>query len=106
MNLFCQLTATQNLDISVSWHHDRGHCGRVLINGIATDRLSVPLLSTIEIETTQAWIDAIKIDGIEIHDYLPVPADSCNIVSIPEPFYRWWHVRSGQGWLLHPHLPG
>jgi len=24
------------------------------------------------------------------------------IIRLPEPFYRWWHRASGQGWLLEP----
>lgn len=106
MNLFCQLTDITDLDVSVVWHSDQGNGGSVSINGVGTDRLHVPLLSSIEIIMTNAWINTITVDGIEIHDYLPVQTDPCHTVSIPEPFYRWWHIRSGQGWLLYPWLPG
>ena len=43
----------------------------------------------------------VLVDGIEIlprYRYL-----SCNsVLTIPEPFYCWYHRISGQGWLLEP----
>ncbi len=45
--------------------------------------------------------DAVVIDRIEIlpkYSYMAV--DGKLIIS--EPFYRWYHRASGQGWLLEP----
>lgn len=45
--------------------------------------------------------DTVTVDGIEIlpkYQYLAVD----NKLTIPEPFYRWYHRVSGQGWLLNP----
>jgi len=45
--------------------------------------------------------DMVVIDGIEIlpkYSYMAV--DGKLIIS--EPFYRWYHRASGQGWLLEP----
>jgi hypothetical protein len=46
--------------------------------------------------------DAVTVDGEEIlpkYQYLAVNG----WLTIPEPFYRWYHRVSGQGWLLTPH---
>lgn len=56
-----------------------------------------PLLMPLEF----AADDRVIIDGIEIlprYDYL---ADN-GVLSIQEPFYRWLHQVTGQGWLLEP----
>jgi hypothetical protein len=45
--------------------------------------------------------DAVTVDGEEIlpkYQYLAVNGR----LTIPEPFYRWYHRVSGQGWLLTP----
>ena len=45
--------------------------------------------------------DTVTIDNIEIlprYQYLAVDGK----LTIPEPFYRWYHRVSGQGWLLEP----
>jgi hypothetical protein len=45
--------------------------------------------------------DLVTIDGEEIlpkYQYLAVDGK----LTIPEPFYRWYHRVSGQGWLLTP----
>jgi hypothetical protein len=45
--------------------------------------------------------DAVTVDNIEIlprYQYLAVGGK----LTIPEPFYRWYHRVSGQGWLLEP----
>lgn len=45
--------------------------------------------------------DIVVIDGIEIlPKYSYMAADGKLIIS--EPFYRWYHRASGQGWLLEP----
>ena len=45
--------------------------------------------------------DTVIIDGIEIlpkYNYLA----KNGVLTIPEPFYRWYHRITGQGWLLEP----
>jgi hypothetical protein len=45
--------------------------------------------------------DAVTVDGVEIlpkYQYLAVNGR----LTISEPFYRWYHRVSGQGWLLTP----
>ena len=45
--------------------------------------------------------DTVTVDGEEIlpkYQYLAVDGK----LTIPEPFYRWYHRVSGQGWLLTP----
>jgi hypothetical protein len=45
--------------------------------------------------------DTVTVDDIEIlpqYQYLAVDGK----LTIPEPFYRWYHRVSGQGWLLEP----
>jgi hypothetical protein len=45
--------------------------------------------------------DTVTVDQIEIlPKYLYMAADGKLIIS--EPFYRWYHRASGQGWLLEP----
>lgn len=43
----------------------------------------------------------VLVDGVEIlprYDYLAVNG----VLTIPAPFYQWYHQVSGQGWLLMP----
>jgi hypothetical protein len=45
--------------------------------------------------------DAVTVDSIEIlpkYQYLTIDGK----LTISEPFYRWYHQVSGQGWLLEP----
>jgi hypothetical protein len=45
--------------------------------------------------------DTVTVDGVEIlpkYQYLAVNGR----LTISEPFYRWYHRVSGQGWLLTP----
>ena len=45
--------------------------------------------------------DTVTVDGTEIlpkYQYLAVDGK----LTITEPFYRWYHRVSGQGWLLTP----
>jgi len=45
--------------------------------------------------------DSVTVDGIEIlpkYQHLAVDGK----LTILEPFYRWYHRVSGQGWLLTP----
>ena len=45
--------------------------------------------------------DTVTVDDQEIlpkYQYLAVDGK----ITIPEPFYRWYHRVSGQGWLLTP----
>jgi hypothetical protein len=45
--------------------------------------------------------DAVTVDSIEIlpkYQYLTIDGK----LTISEPFYRWYHQVSGQGWLLMP----
>jgi hypothetical protein len=45
--------------------------------------------------------DSVTVDGIEILPKYRHLAD-LGVLFIPEPFYRWYHRISGQGWLLTP----
>lgn len=45
--------------------------------------------------------DHVTIDGIEILPKYLYLAEN-RVLEIPEPFYRWYHRISGQGWLLTP----
>jgi hypothetical protein len=45
--------------------------------------------------------DSVTVDGIEILPKYRHLAD-LDVLSIPEPFYRWYHRISDQGWLLTP----
>ena len=45
--------------------------------------------------------DCVIVDGVEIlPKYRHLAVNSR--LTIPEPFYRWYHRVSGQGWLLTP----
>ncbi len=97
-------------------------------------QIDVDLLDPIEIEIgmsdkiydqnleTAVVIDSVCIDGFEIipnFTHLAQYQNERNIdqptsylgfngswkLTIPEPFYRWQHRVSGQGWLLEPVLP-
>ena len=46
--------------------------------------------------------DTVIIDRIEILPKYQYLADNGKL-TISEPFYRWYHRLSGQGWLLTPH---
>lgn len=67
----------------------------VLVNG---QEITAGLLD----ELTFNANDIVIIDGIEI-----LPKYHClsrnEVLTIPEPFYQWYHRISGQGWLLVPH---
>lgn len=45
--------------------------------------------------------DIVTVDGIEILPRYSYLAHN-GVLSISEPFYRWYHHTSGQGWLLIP----
>jgi len=45
--------------------------------------------------------DTVTVDGIEILPTYSYLATNGKLV-IDEPFYRWYHRVSGQGWLLVP----
>jgi hypothetical protein len=82
-------------------------------------KISIDLSGKIydEIKETAMHVTSITIDGIEIkdqcHDLIRYVNDQ-DVQSrtlylgfngrwsleIPGPFYRWWHTKSGQGWLL------
>jgi hypothetical protein len=66
----------------------------VVVNG---EKSSVGLLNPLTFDADST----VTIDEIEIlpkYRYL-----ACNgVLAIPEPFYRWYHRISGQGWLLNP----
>jgi hypothetical protein len=95
--------------------------------------MDVPLLDPIKIEIgmsnkkynqnleTAVIIDSVCIDGFEItpnYTHLANYQNERNIdnptsylgfngvwkLTIPEPFYRWQHRVTGQGWLLEPVL--
>jgi len=68
---------------------------------------------------TAISIDSISVDGIGIQDHCYDLIEYHNdqdvdaktmylgfngrwILSIPGPFYQWWHEKSGQGWLIKP----
>jgi hypothetical protein len=46
--------------------------------------------------------DTVMIDGIEILPKYQYLAHNGKL-TISEPFYRWYHRLSGQGWLLTPY---
>jgi hypothetical protein len=74
---------------------------------LATDQhLAVSVNSTVQ---SVGWgmpiefvaTDTVTVDGVEIlpkYQYLAVNGR----LTISEPFYRWYHRVSGQGWLLTP----
>ena len=67
----------------------------VVVNGQAvTANLHNPLIFDAD--------DTVTVDGVDI---LPKYRNlSCNgQLTINEPFYRWYHRVSDQGWLLTPH---
>ena len=105
MNLFCGITDTSNIPISVRYHDD-GVPGTVLINDQETADTMVDITSDIVIKPVNAWIYLVEVDGINITDHVYDQLVSKNVIHIPGPFYHWWHQTSGQGWLLYPHLPG
>jgi len=45
--------------------------------------------------------NTVTVDGIEILPKYMHLADN-GVLTIREPFYRWYHRASGQGWLLEP----
>jgi len=81
MKNFSELLATK-LELTVS------------VNGVES---VAELHSALKFSTT----DTVLIDGVEI---LPKYSYMSNngTLEINEPFYRWYHRVSGQGWLLEP----
>jgi len=81
MNNFLQLLAT---DLKLT----------VVVNGQAVDtNLYDPLILDVD--------DTVTVDGIDILPKYQYLARN-GILTIPEPFYCWYHRVSGQGWLLTP----
>lgn len=66
----------------------------VCVNGIC---YTEDLLSTLSFNAN----DIVYIDNVEILPKYRYLAHDQNL-SINEPFYRWYHRVSGQGWLLTP----
>lgn len=68
--------------------------------------LDHPLLAPIQL-VVRPWqaVLSLHIDG---HDMIGLASqdldrdDQQGILTIEQPFYRWLHHRSGQGWLLEP----
>ena len=92
-----------------------------------TTKLLGPLIVSVKLENkiyhvtreTALIIESIVVDQIDIteHCYENIVYDNDQnqsiqsmylgfngtwIMEISEPFYRWWHRVSGQGWLLEP----
>ena len=89
------------------------------INGVPTTELKVPLLDSIVLECrvvsvsdhSNITIERIEINGLEVMPkYLHLSEPASNFLNntgvwqlvISEPFYRWYHRVTGQGWLLEP----
>lgn len=105
MNLFCAITDTETIQVVIEYTKV-DDTAQVLINGVDQSyRTDIPILDSIEITTTNAWLTRVQIDGIDVTQFLPVPQSPSEIVKIPGPFYRWWHQQSGKGWLIDPILP-
>jgi hypothetical protein len=45
--------------------------------------------------------DTVVIDGIDVLPRYQYLAEN-NTLTIPKPFYQWYHDVAGQGWLLNP----
>lgn len=58
---------------------------------------SVDLMAPLKFDVT----DSVAVDGIEILPRYQYLAENGHL-TISEPFYRWYHRVSGQGWLLVP----
>ena len=69
-------------------------CLDVVVNGA---QLSAGLHDCLSFNAT----DTVTIDGIEVLPKYSYLVDN-GVLTIPEPFYRWYHRVSGQGWLLEP----
>ncbi len=81
MKNFLELLATK-LELTVS------------VNGVET---VFGLHDTLTFSAT----DTVLVDGVEILPKYSYMSDHGTLV-INEPFYRWLHRVSGQGWLLEP----
>ena len=99
MNLFLDLTVTENILVEVRGHADHAPV-KIFINDQMQGDLLVPLRSDITIQLSQTWLDSLHIDGIDIMNHVPVQVNPDHLIVIPGPFYHWWHQVSGQGWLL------
>jgi len=67
----------------------------VVVNGTATD---ANLLDLLIFDVN----DIVTVDSIDVlpkYSYLAINGQ----LTINEPFYRWYHGVSAQGWLLTPH---
>lgn len=66
----------------------------VSINGVSQHRTLLDPLCFLA-------CDQVTVDGIEILPaYSFLVTDGC--LKIDKPFYQWYHLVSGQGWLLIP----
>ena len=66
----------------------------VIVDG---NHSQVPLSRSLEFKVGST----VLVDGVQIlpqYDYLAVNG----VLTIPAPFYQWYHLVSGQGWLLMP----
>jgi hypothetical protein len=81
MKNFLDLVAT-NAKLTVCIGDKVIHCG--LFDTIALDANSTVTINGYEILPKYSYLAQ---DGI---------------LTIPAPFYSWYHKHSGQGWLLHP----
>jgi len=78
------------LDLRATEHHLD-----VEVNGQLT---RVGILDNLEFNAT----DSVTIDGYEVLPRYQYLAEN-GMLKINEPFYRWYHRASGQGWLLNPY---
>lgn len=103
MNLFCDLTVTDHpLVIKVLGAPANTCPATITINAQTSAQVTIDLLDSLHIKVKNFWIESILVDDINVTDYLPRQLDAEHEIEIREPFYRWWHARSGQGWLLYP----
>lgn len=113
MKTFYELTATPNHghDLDITLELDSSSLCEIILNGQAvqiTDqvvRVYHGLLDPLHLEIQGGDVRQITIDGFDIlpawHWVLETQPDR-TVLSIREPFYRWRHRITGQGWLLEP----
>lgn len=90
MKNFCDLLATDYwLDVVIS-----GTQGTVFLRW--------PLLTNLDISVSEPR--SILVDGMEVIDFGCVDQGMWRL-TLDEPFYRWRHRVTGQGWLFKPQTP-
>lgn len=114
MSTFLELLATDStLAVKIEFTASQPELVKILINGcqhlchtvVGTQSVAtqVPLLDPISIEISgQVTVNSVTVDDFEMWPTFGWQQQDCKKIHVGQPFYRWHHQVTGQGWLLEP----